>query len=92
MTRKSTVTVEARLRRIGTPPASAGTPRMSLSRTLITTRTLGNKALRSPLAMLRKYLISTHPGLIMRSLSRRISRFEAIFAWGLSATNKTTSS
>jgi len=55
MTRKSTVTVEARLRRIGTPPASAGTPRMSLSRTLITTRTLGNKALRSPLAMLRKY-------------------------------------
>ena len=66
MTRNSTVTVEARLNRIGTPPASAGTPRTSLSNMLITTRTLGNRALRSVLAMLRKYLISTAPGLIRR--------------------------
>ena len=44
------------------PPAIAGTPRNSLSNVLITTRTFGNSALRSELAMLRKYLISTEPG------------------------------
>ncbi len=43
---------------------------------LITTRTLGNRALRSVLAMLRKYLISTAPALILRRVSRFLSRFD----------------
>ena len=61
--------VEASLSRIGRPPASAGKPSNSLSRLLITTRTLGNSALRSPLAMLRKCLSSTEPGTILRRAS-----------------------
>jgi len=54
--------VEASFSRMGTPPNSAGPLSMSLSRQLSTTRTLGNSALRSMAAMLRKYLMSNRTG------------------------------
>ncbi len=91
MTTNSTVTVEARLNRIGIAPASAGTLRNSLSNVLITTRTLGNSALRSAPAMLRKYLMRTAPPGILRARSRLRSRL-AISPSGFMATNRTTSS
>ena len=78
--------------RIGIAPASAGRPSVSVSNMLITTRTFGNKALRSAHATLRKYLINTEPGRILRRTRSLRSRCESMAAAGLVATNKTTSS